>query len=102
MASAIAFQDTPERNCAWRTTCAACSLVTMMGLLSNGDRGLPAILASCPWDVLRTGCPGTYWESASSRDGPGRSEERRVGKECRARRSPWHKKEKESKDVGIG
>src|SRR5699024_488072 len=39
--SAIAFQDTPERNCAWRTSCAACSLVIMMGLLPNAGQRYP-------------------------------------------------------------
>src|SRR5205809_7755601 len=59
-----------------------------------------------------SGAPGGYWRQAEARalaalvrahqvQNPARSEERRVGKECRSRWSPDHEKKKKN-GVGVG
>ena len=44
------------------------------------------------YGLLRRSCGGSVWVRLSRRDSrvPSRSEERRVGKECRSRWSPYH------------
>ena len=41
-------------------------------------------------ETLKTKAKNLLWEFNNSRPGDNRSEERRVGKECRSRWSPYH------------
>src|SRR5216683_4910634 len=42
-----------------------------------------------------------YWSRRAGLTAAGRSEERRVGKECRSRRSPYHSKKKNKTSPGA-
>src|SRR3712207_3104887 len=58
----------------------------VLGLL-RPDAGTVEVLGRAPADVVRAGCVGAMLQHGGL---PGRSEERRVGKECRSRWSPYH------------
>src|SRR5437773_12282373 len=60
-------------------------------VLCQGRRGVPVLV-----QIVR---PGQFFGLASLFDRP-RSEERRVGKECRSRWSPYHKKKKKE-NMGV-
>src|SRR5258708_11330914 len=72
-----------------------CALPIFKRVLSAEARVRPPVLSSLVprrWLLSALGCSGTNegWVSACSRRVPSRSEERRVGKECRSRWSPYH------------
>src|SRR6266511_6051055 len=80
------------------------------GARRNPSASSRSSIASTTWSAGAIGsllmpgspCPTPNWysPSATAKAGwsePGRSEERRVGKECRSRWSPEHQKKKEKK-----